>query len=1082
MTTFLFKCPHCGIELEADEQHIGAKVSCAVCDYHFVLTQTPPIVLEPVPLKYPDMLESITVGQLALSGMKLVLLKPRFIDRVLNDAQTVDGTKKIFNFRWPLLLKRDSESPVVPHIDGYIRHWKTPVIIAGQEYYLCSQWFEYHRTNLIEWFQSFGVTYDELYNACQSSQEDKDVDGIAVKNDARQNTKPIEEEPSRLGSSFDFEKPEADLTFTKPRSIVIGATETEVKSWRDVLKVVSSALYDEYPEKLLSLRGKRFCDFTKRVCLKSSRHGLFNPCKITNDLWIESNFSAATIVKLSVHLATICEIDLKNIKVFYLDSDDRKRPFNQEETNIKHVEESSRPESFFNFEKPEEDLIFTKPRAIVIGTTETKVKFWRDILRVVSSTLYDEYPETLLSLRGKPFGDFTKRVLLSSSRYDLLVPQPIAKDLWIESNLDAGTIIKLSINLAVMCEIDLKNIKIFYSGPKKTEVSVNQAPDREIASAGSISFRKTVDWSTFHHGITIPIKCHPMIHQHLHEKLFPGKSYPVIIEIAEHEFHANIRSFKFSDKSRKPVIQILWNENSKIAKHIRMAYRETYEAVMLDKNNRDVLTEKFEVKSATQKDHFEFVFSLPSSELNYNIEDKTEVSRLKMVVASILEKRFPNGIRPASIIDANKLKKHFHEETGEEIGDINIPSILYAVGVIHGEKVYAISEDGKKDLENLINHLVAEGNQLFYYDELYDIHADFLRQINIFSSELLKTVLSEISPFFCYYKSYFVTQSDVSVESEILRFFEVEVCLSYEDIRIKLPYAPLNKIQQTLSQNGDFIWVRTGVFTHIDKIEFDKDEADVVRNQLCSEVDERGYISISLLDVSGILERNPCLSESAIRWGLFLLYFKEDYQRRGNIITLKGVDLNLALILEDYCLTKDELIIDELLDFEKEITGSTTNQSLTVACDTMIRINKNTFVRDDKINFDKEAIDYALGLFVHADVIPIRAVTSFTAFPYVDGYQWNLYLLESYCRRFSQQFGCNWISVNSRNTGAIFCRSADFTNYIDILVSAVIIAPIEFNEKNVGDFLFESGYIGMRSKSLIRDVIMQAKILRERKN
>lgn len=460
----------------------------------------------------------------------------------------------------------------------------------------------------------------------------------------------------------------------------------------------------------------------------------------------------------------------------------------------------------------------------------------------------------------------------------------------------------------------------------------------------------------------------------------------------------------------------------------------------------------------------------------------TADNEMKTVVAAILEEHFLNGIRPKSLIDINKLRGLYSDATGGESisADVDIPSLLNAIGILHGEKVYAISSSGKKHLKEWLERLIAKDNRLYYYDELYDVHADFLQAMNIFSSELLRTVLSYIFPSLHYAKNYFSTRNDVSIESEVLRCFETAVCLSYEQLKAKLPYVPLDKIKQVLVQNSDFIWVSTGVYTHVSKVKIEERERDRAKDKIIADLAEGDFASLVSLDVSASLELNPDLSETAVRNGLFQTCLADRYEKRGNIITLKGVPLNSVAVFKDYCLTHDRLTLAELLDFEKEISGRVRSQSLFVAYDTMVRVDKDTFVGDSEISFNVEATDNALALFIHTDVIPLQAVTSFNQFPHIDGYPWNWYLLESYCKRFSKRFMYQCLSVNSRNVGAIFRRSAGFTDYIDVLAAAVAASNVELNEKTVGDFLFERRYVAQRTVSVSK-VTAKARILRERK-
>lgn len=453
---------------------------------------------------------------------------------------------------------------------------------------------------------------------------------------------------------------------------------------------------------------------------------------------------------------------------------------------------------------------------------------------------------------------------------------------------------------------------------------------------------------------------------------------------------------------------------------------------------------------------------------------------VKSAIMSILENKFPNGIRPNSFIDVNNLRKHYREITGEEIpSGIEIASLLGSIGIHHGKKIFAVTSSGKNSLAELLNRLIVEGNRLFYYEEFYDNHAYFLGKIHIFSAELLKTILTSILPSLCYSRLHFSVSNNESVESEVLRCFNSAITMSYEQLKAKLPYVPLDKIKQALAQNGDFVRVSKGVYTHTDKIEICEYDLQTIERKIEAETAERGYVSLAALDVSESLELNHDLSESAVKNGLFQKYLADCYERRGNIITTKGTTLNSVAVFEAYCRAQGRLTLDELFDIEKEIYGSVHSQSLLVAYDTMVRVDKYTFVSDCEIDFDVDLTDNALARFVNADVIALRAVTSFTLFPHVDGYPWNLFLLESYCRRFSNLFKYQCLSVNSRNVGAIFRKSVGFTDYSAVLAYAVANSEVRLLEKEVGDFLFDSGYVARR-RGVISNVIKQAQILRER--
>jgi hypothetical protein len=454
----------------------------------------------------------------------------------------------------------------------------------------------------------------------------------------------------------------------------------------------------------------------------------------------------------------------------------------------------------------------------------------------------------------------------------------------------------------------------------------------------------------------------------------------------------------------------------------------------------------------------------------------------KAAVIALLEERFPNGIRPASIIDISKLKKYYIEATGKDLQDagIDITALLEAVGISHGEKIYAIPAAGKLRLADMLNKLLAEGHRLFYYDEFYKAHPELMQEMHIFTPDLLRTVLTGLPFRFYYYKHYCVTDKEINVESETLRCYEASSILSWEEAKAKLPFVPLVRIKQIVALNDNFVKVSKGVYAHISTIVIDDTDIHKTLQKIEKEISKYDYASLATLNVSASLQLNPGFSESAVKNGLFQIFLATQYEKRGNIITQKGKAPKSATILEDFCLSKDIIKRKELARFEKEIWGHSSLKSLEVAYNKMIRINKNTFVADDKLNFDITAVDDALELIVDEKVIPLCAITSFTSFPYIDGFPWNLFLLESYCRRFSQRFTFICQLPNSHNIGVVFRKDAGFNDLIDVLAHAVALSSVTPTEKAVGELLVNNHYIGKQT-SIISKVIERRHRLKEKR-
>jgi hypothetical protein len=117
---------------------------------------------------------------------------------------------------------------------------------------------------------------------------------------------------------------------------------------------------------------------------------------------------------------------------------------------------------------------------------------------------------------------------------------------------------------------------------------------------------------------------------------------------------------------------------------------------------------------------------------------------------------------------------------------------------------------------------------------------------------------------------------------------------------------------------------------------------------------------------------------------------------------------------------------------------------------------------------------------VTGQYLPLKSVTTFATFPHC-GQFWNLFLLESYCRRFSRRFRFEGLTMNSRNAGAIVRKNCGLA-YTEIMADAVAASGVELKKTDVVEFFYNHGYIGRRFYAKAGELIEQAKTLRERRN
>ena len=109
--------------------------------------------------------------------------------------------------------------------------------------------------------------------------------------------------------------------------------------------------------------------------------------------------------------------------------------------------------------------------------------------------------------------------------------------------------------------------------------------------------------------------------------------------------------------------------------------------------------------------------------------------------------------------------------------------------------------------------------------------------------------------------------------------------------------------------------------------------------------------------------------------------------------------------------------------------------------------------------------------------LAIKEITSFALFP-VCGFPWNHYLLESYCYSYSKRYCLKVVGFNDKNAG-IIAENNVTDEYYELLAQAAARAKIELTVETVGQYYFETGYMGKRSFSDLESTVERAKAIRE---
>jgi len=457
------------------------------------------------------------------------------------------------------------------------------------------------------------------------------------------------------------------------------------------------------------------------------------------------------------------------------------------------------------------------------------------------------------------------------------------------------------------------------------------------------------------------------------------------------------------------------------------------------------------------------------------------------IIMSVLSAHFRNGFRIGSPIELLRFRHFAAEIFGDEISeaDDELMKFIASCGTLFDGKVYVISPQTVARIQRELVASFADGAEAIFFQAFYDKHEEWLFPASVVSVDILKSILLKHYPEYTHRKNYVTNNIDNKtefdrIESEIIRVWGDDVLRSYSWLAANIPYIPLEKIKYVLAYKEDFIRNSEGIYTHAKKIDITKEELSVIADFVAKRCLTNGYVSLQDIPLGEIEERNFDLTLMAIHNAVFRICLSDKYDKNGKIITRKGDILDTISIIKDYCRTHDKCSFNDLLIFQEELVGQRTNQApaLEAAYAVLVRIDRDTFLAEKYVKFDVTKIDNAIELFVTGDYLPLKSFTTFVAFPYC-GQPWNLFLLESYCQRFSNRFRFDTPTLNSRNAGAVIRKSC-VLSYVDVMADAVAKAGVLYEEETISRFLYEKGYIGRKITSRAGEIIKKAKTIRKR--
>lgn len=459
-------------------------------------------------------------------------------------------------------------------------------------------------------------------------------------------------------------------------------------------------------------------------------------------------------------------------------------------------------------------------------------------------------------------------------------------------------------------------------------------------------------------------------------------------------------------------------------------------------------------------------------------------------VTTVLREHYPYGFRLDSIIDLKRFRRYAEGQNVElPESDDDLRSEIRKAGIKIDDKVYFIDQDTFAFIRESIKALTLGGSKILFYDCIYDSVASSMESHYITSADQLKAIMKQCRQNIfddlaeIHFAKNFVSLSGQQMERdavtmELQRVWGESQIKHADELAEQLPSIPEEYVRRYLSGSTAFVWVSDGTYFNMQRFIITEDEKSVILSFVKDECDNKGYASISDVPLGHTAEENYELSETGLQEAIYNAVLHGRYYMNGKILTKEDSSLDVVTLVKQYLADKSDCTFDEADKKVQEIAGTRYRyMAYDALYNTMVRVDKNRYVAHRYVKFDVDVIDGILSEMIKNKFLAIKEITSFALFP-VCGYPWNHYLLESYCYSYSKRYCLKVVGFNDKNAGIIAENNVTDV-YNELLAQAAARAKIELSTETVGQYYFETGYMGKRTFADLESTVERAKAIRE---
>lgn len=451
-------------------------------------------------------------------------------------------------------------------------------------------------------------------------------------------------------------------------------------------------------------------------------------------------------------------------------------------------------------------------------------------------------------------------------------------------------------------------------------------------------------------------------------------------------------------------------------------------------------------------------------------------------ITNVLKHHYEYGFKYDSIRELMRFRQFANEmDIALPDDDDVLKEIIISSGDVIGEKVYFVGNDFHQELQRIVDKAFSTGAEVIYYECLFEIESEWMKRHTITSPEMLKEYLKRYIILCSFSGRYMVKgighNEKESVTHEIKRVWGSDLVESVSALSERLPFIPIGIIARVISGNDSFTRCSEGEYFLVDKLNLSDDEVNSIIKFVDESYLKNGFVSLSEIQSVEIEEEYYELNRNVLLKAIYKKILSDKYHLNKNILTMEKSEMDVVILLRQHISGKEKCSIDEVLNIAMELTGAINRQCAFQALyDDMVRVDRDHFVANRLVNFHVDDIDKVLSKFITDNFRAIRDVTTFAMFP-VCGYNWNHYLLESFCYKYSKKYNLYVNSFNDKNAGIIVEKGFN-KKYDEMLTIAVARSGVELSPDTIGQYLFNTGYMAKSKFSKLDEIVRRASKLR----